>query len=169
MAGARPAPTPSSLADPWRRRNSPRSTRSLFGPQAHAALRDCCHASNKIGQVDQITLVARAKRLRRTMTVAHRYGAEASDAKTKTSDANTNAFLCDDNAKCPTRDSGERGEKHRSRQAISRQSQDGRQMEGARVHLRRANGPEESPANPSLSGRRRNHSRLSVAHSPSAQ
>ena len=136
-----PMLAPLCLADAWRRRNSPRSTR------VSSARSPCCakRLLSRIEQdraVDQITLVARAKRLMRTMTVAHRYGAEASDAKTKTSDANTNAFLRHDNAKSPTRDSGERGDKHRSRRAISRQSQDGRQMEGARVHLRRANGPE---------------------------
>jgi hypothetical protein len=54
-----------------------------------------------------------------------------SGAKTKTSGAKANAFLCDDDAKSSTRDSGERGDKYRSRQATWRQSQADRQMEGA--------------------------------------
>src|SRR5271166_1359192 len=67
-----------------------------------------------------------------------------SGAKTRPSGTTANTLPRDDDAKGPSSDPAERGEKHCSRQAVRRQSQDDRQMEGPRVYVRRANGPEKS-------------------------
>src|SRR5208337_1174944 len=69
-----------------------------------------------------------------------------SGAKTRPSGTTANTLPRDDDAKGPSSDPAERGEKHCSRQAVWRQSQDNRQMEGPRVYVRRANGPEKIPA-----------------------
>ena len=110
--------------------------RGLFGhsaprPAAHAALRDCCLALDKISE----RFVPLRGRSRVSCLAQHdvcrSIRENESGAKTKTSGAKANAFLCDDDANSPTRYSGERGDKHRPRRAISCQSQDDRQMEGA--------------------------------------
>src|SRR5271166_6430739 len=91
-----------------------------------------------------------------------------SGAKTRPSGTTANTLPRDDDAKGPSSDPAERGEKHCSRQAIRRQSQDDRQMEGPRVYVRRANGPDKSPREHSHAGRRSDHSRLPLAHPPPA-
>ena len=123
------------------------SAAALFGLQAHVALRDCCLDLDKISE--RFVSIARTFACRLAQHAVCRSTREnESGAKTKPSCAKYNAFLRDDDAKSPTRNSGERGDKHRPRQATWRQSQDNRQMEGAGVHIRRENGSEESPLKP---------------------
>ena len=55
----------------------------------------------------------------------------AVEIETKPRGAKTNARLCEDDPKRTRGDPGERREKHCSRQAVWRRSQDDRQMEGA--------------------------------------
>jgi hypothetical protein len=113
---------------------------ALFGPAGSPALRDYCLVLEKIGRTS-----ATGGALACGALSAHDDGCrsireKALGAKTIRRRAKSNAFLRDDDAKNPTRDSGERGDKYRSRQATRRQSQDDRQMEGAGVHIRRENG-----------------------------
>src|ERR1700690_4426703 len=78
----------------------------------HVALRDCCLALDKISE-RFVPLRGRSHVSRLAQhDVCRPIRENESGAKTKTSGAKANAFLCDDDANSSTRDSGERGDKH---------------------------------------------------------
>jgi hypothetical protein len=106
--------TPVYLVEACRRR-SKHTARSALSSARRLTNAKSFFVGNRTRSENGFVLTAQIRSARPRMIIQADSVGKANGPKIKQSQANPNAFLCDNYAKSATRDSGERGEEHHSR------------------------------------------------------